>query len=316
LEYLAEPYVPARKRIWAVGPAESGKSIWAAHQAAKLTRAGLTVAYVTQENGEDEELRRFLRLAADYERLRLCIDQGLDLLLPDHRQALLELAAGCALVVLDTFTACWSGDENENTALAAFDRDVLKPVVAGGASILVLDHTGNPQAFVRRQGVSAPRGASTKGQKTDWLLDFRAAGESRFKIEHAKGRGGGRKQPPRTYCVVDVPMEDDPLGRLEVEEVEATESETAAELADLLVEQISEQGEIQGTKALRAAAKEMGYGTGVASAAVKLLREEEPRRVTVAKEVVTTGGGRQTAEVWRPVPEGLELLLGSPDGGV
>ena len=30
LEYLDEPYLPARKRIWAVGPAESGKSVWAA----------------------------------------------------------------------------------------------------------------------------------------------------------------------------------------------------------------------------------------------------------------------------------------------
>ena len=79
LEYLAPPYLPRRKRIWGVGAGESGKSIWAAAKSAELSRAGELVVYVSQENGLEEEARRFLRLRPDYERLRLYVDQGLDL---------------------------------------------------------------------------------------------------------------------------------------------------------------------------------------------------------------------------------------------
>ncbi|MBA3727837.1 MAG: hypothetical protein H0W94_01270 [Actinobacteria bacterium] len=51
--------------------------------------------------------------------------------------------------MLDTLSACWSGDEGDNDAIAAFDRHALAPLVrATGASVLVLDHTGHPQPFV------------------------------------------------------------------------------------------------------------------------------------------------------------------------
>jgi AAA domain len=151
LKWLDEPYLPARKRIWGVGAAESGKSIWAACKTARVTRARLLVVYISQENGLEEEVRRFLRIGPDFDRLRLYVDQGFDLAIPTHRDVLLELSAGAALVVLDTFTACWSGDEDSNNHLAAFDRDVMKPLTVAGSSVLVLDHTGNPQPFTRRR---------------------------------------------------------------------------------------------------------------------------------------------------------------------
>ena len=93
LEYLSEPFLPARKRIWRVGPAEAGKSIWAAAKCAELTRAGHVVVYVSQENGLEEEARRFLRLRPNYDYLHLYVDQGLDLKLAEHQAALFAARA-------------------------------------------------------------------------------------------------------------------------------------------------------------------------------------------------------------------------------
>jgi hypothetical protein len=294
LEYLDEPYLPARKRIWGVGAAESGKSIWAAWKVARLTRSRLLVVYVSQENGLEEEARRFLRLGPDFERLRLYVDQGFDLALPSHRDVLLEISAGAALVVLDTLTACWSGDEDSNNDLAAFDRDVMKPLTVARASVLVLDHTGNPQPFARRRGVSAPRGASSKGQKTDFLLEFTATDDGSFKVERSKKRGTHGAHP-QVYRVVDAAD-----GTLELVETEATER--SAELADRLVEAIK-AGAPLATKQVRAIAYELGHGVEPTSAALELLKAEQPRRVTVAWEVIDTAGGRQRVKAWRPVDE-------------
>jgi len=298
IEYVLEPYLPARKRIWAAGAAEAGKSILAAHWAATLTRAGLVVVYVSQENGLEEEARRFVRLRPDFANLRLFVDQGLDLKIPRHAGALIEAAQGAALVVIDTLTACWSGDEDSNKEIAAFDRDVLLPIVhETGASPLVLDHTGNPQPFVRRRGVSVFRGASAKGQKADHVLEIRATGDNELTIDHGKARGA-RKQPPRTYRVIDT--DDDGLDLIEIE---TSTDEKAAALADQLVEIIRDDDGIT-TKKLREAAKGLG-GTDLQTAAMKLLEAEEPPRVTAASETVDTGKGRQRAKVWRLAPNPL-----------
>lgn len=231
LGWLREPFLPARKRIWGVGPAESGKSLWAAALASALTLEGRRIVYVSQENGLEEEARRFLRLHADYALLELYVDQGLDLALAEHRAELLDVAAGAQLVVLDTLSAVWLGDEDSNTELAAFDRDVLKPIVALDASVLVLDHTGNPPPGRkgRRMGVTAPRGASSKGQKTDFLLEFETVDAGSFRVVRGKARGT-HGPTPVVYRAVD---NDD--GTLElVAESEATIA--AKELAEAYVD--------------------------------------------------------------------------------
>ncbi len=295
IEYVSAPYLPARKRIWGVGAAEAGKSIWAAFKASELTRAGLTVVVVSQENGLEEETRRFMRLGPDFGNLRLCVDQGLDLALPAHVAALIEVSQGAALTVIDTLSACWSGDEDSNTAVVAFDRDVLLPLIREtGASPLVLDHTGNPQPFVRRRGVSAPRGASAKGQKADFLLEFRAGNPHEFTIDHGKARGAKGKESSRTFRVIDT--DDDGL---DVIEVEGSDDLKVAALADSLVDYIRESGEI-GTNKLREAAKALKAGTNLQTDALALLEAEDPPRVTAAWGMIETETGRQRAKVWRP----------------
>ena len=297
LGYLDEPHIPARKRIWVVGAAGSGKSIWAAWKATQLTRAGHRVVYISQENGEEEEARRFLRLKPEFPLLRLYVDQGLDLMLVEHIAELHAVSAGAALVVLDTFTACWSGDEDSNHDLAEFDRMVMKPLQLAGSSVLVLDHTGNPQPNVRRRGVSAPRGASTKAQKTDFLLEFHAGGDRAFRLERGKARGSHGSEP-RRYLVVD--GDDDAL---ELVESEVGDEEKTAEVADQLVEIVRALQPL-GTTALRkAAAAEIKVGTTAVSDAIKLLKSETPPRVTVATEELGTDGGRQTVNAWRLADE-------------
>ncbi len=295
IEYVSVPYLPSRKRIWGVGAAEAGKSIWAAFKSSELTRADLIVAYISQENGLEEEIRRFMRLRPDFGNLRLCVDQGLDLALPAHVAALIEVSAGAALTVIDTLSACWSGDEDSNTAVVAFDRDVLLPLIREtGASPLVLDHSGNPQPFVRRRGVSAFRGASAKGQKADFVLEFRAGNPNEFTIDHGKARGAKGKESPRTFRVIDT--DDDGL---DVIEVEGSDDVKVAALADQLVDVIREAGEI-GTTKLREAASALKAGTTFQTDAMTLLEAEDPPRVSVAWGVIETESGRQRAKVWRP----------------
>jgi hypothetical protein len=202
-KYLLAPYLPAGVSIWAAGGSESGKSIWTLANCSELSRSGVNVVYVSQENPLTVEHRRLSQLRPDPEHFRMFHDQGFDLGIPEHVAALSELAQGARLIVLDTFTACWSGEENDTAAVVGFDRDVVRPLIREtGASILTLDHMGHPQ-MIRRQGVNAPRGSSAKGQKADFLLHFRAGKGSEFTIEHGKNRLGGAKEPARRYKILD-----------------------------------------------------------------------------------------------------------------
>src|SRR5262249_43924792 len=226
----------------------------------------------------------------------LYVDQGLDLTIAEHIAALIEASHGAVLTVIDTLSACWSGDEDSNSEVTGFDRDVLLPLIREtDASPLVLDHTGNPQPFANRRGVSAPRGASAKGQKADFLLEFRAGGDSEFTIHHAKARGT-KKQPPQAFRVVDTSNDE-----LELIEIETSAEEKAIAIAEGLVEAICAAPDgFLTTRGLRAAGKQLGAGKDTVSAAAALLENETPARVTAGWEVVDTGKGKQRARIWRP----------------
>jgi hypothetical protein len=194
-------------------------------------------------------------------------------------------------LVVDTLTACWTGDENDNSAIATLDREALVPIVnETGASVLVLDHIGHPQALVRRGGVNAGRGASAKGQKADVVLNFVARGESEFSLSVGKARGL-RKPPEKVLRVVDTA--DDGL---DLEEIGRSDVLKVSEVADAMIEVIS-LAEPLSTNALRNAVKSVGKETQ--TAAMRLLESEEPPRARVAWEVIDTDRGRQRARVWR-----------------
>jgi hypothetical protein len=285
----AHGLLPEAARVLGVGATESGKSMWASWMGAQLSRGGLDVAYFSEENPLTEDLRRLGRLRPDLERFRFFHGQGVDLLEEGHVQAILATCEGCGLVVFDTLSSCWPGDENDNSAIAELDRRALAPLARAGATVLVLDHTGHPQAFVSRRGVHAPRGASAKAQKVDVLLEFRATGASEFRVEVAKYRVGGLKPPAVTCRVVDT-LDDG----LDIELVVGAADPRTVELAERMVAAIEAAGEL-GQNQLRAA---VGGGRENQDVAMRLLSEETPRRVIVAD-------GPRRSKLWVPAEGSL-----------
>jgi AAA domain len=205
--WLESPYIPAAVRVWAVGPAESAKTIYFQWIAAKLTRAGRTVVFLSQENPLQTDVDRIARLRPDYSRLHYFHNPGLDLA---DRTHFTELALACSeadLLVIDTLSASWSGDEASNADVVKLDREVLAQLVRlTGVTTAMIHHTGHPQAFVNRGGVSAGRGASAMGQKADVFLVFTSVGSTssrsttrrtgRPAVTRSRARASGSSTPP------------------------------------------------------------------------------------------------------------------------
>jgi len=301
IEYVDEPYIPARARIMAVGPTEAGKSMWAAWKACRLSQAGIHVVYFSMENTHAEDQRRFKRLGFDPAYLTVLNweqqPDRLDLMDPLHVSELYPVVEKAGVVFFDTLSECWSGDENDNAAIRDLNQRVFSPIVKFGASVVVLDHTGHPQLF-RRKGASAPRGASSKGQKADVVLEFEIASRPHeFVVNHVKSRFGPKVEP-RQYRVEDT--DDDGL---ELIQVQTDRTARVAEMADKMVEAIhaATLGFLT-TNALREAVE---GNKDIQTSAMRLLEQEDPPRVRAGKERVDTGSGMQTAKVWRPAEDGL-----------
>jgi hypothetical protein len=294
-DYLDPPYIIRGARVWAFGAAESAKSIYFQHLAAKVTRKGRIVTFVSAENPLVTDLDRMNRLRPDFKRLRYFHMPALDL---NEREDFLKLAEACGdadVIVLDTLTALWSGDENSNREIVTFDRDVLVPLVRlTGAAVIVIHHTGHPQAFISRGGANAGRGASAMGQKADIILVFAAGGPHEFTVDHGKNRTpGGLKEPKARFRVVDTEG-----GGLEIERAGRAIDPRVAEAMDVAVEVIS-SADGMGTNALKAALGERGFGGSTVTPALAELRQEDPPRVRqVDGTVIGTNGRRQKGKPW------------------
>jgi AAA domain len=304
-EFVESPYLPTGASIWAAGATESGKSMWALATSCELTRRGLYVVYVSQENPLVVEWSRLVRFRPDPRFLIFFHYAGFDLALADHVDALAEAAvdlgdmlAGptrkASLIVIDTHSACWSGDENANEAIAAYDRDSVRPLIEHtGASVLTLDHTGHPQAFVARKGASAVRGASAKGQKADVVLGFKATGPHQFEIEHAKNRFGA-KEPIRALSVED-DEDDDTLALVPVE---TSHDRNVLEVADTVVELVRAADGATSTRAIRDALKGKA-GRELLNEAFTVLEYEDPPRLGTGKRQIEGRDGKiRLAKAW------------------
>jgi hypothetical protein len=295
-EHLDFPYVPRGVRIWVFGPAESVKTLFWQWMTAKLTRDGKTVVFVSQENPLATDLDRLTRLRPDFSRLRFYHMPGLDLA---DREHFVELAAACAgadLLVLDTLSAIWSGDEGSNAEIVALDRDVLAPIVRlTGVSVTMIHHTGHPQAFVNRGGVGAGRGASAMGQKADCVLVFQAVGPQEFTIDHAKNRTpGGYKEPKARFRVLDT--ED---GGLDIERIGKAIDKRVIECMDTAVEIVAASDGSLGTNALKKVLIGSGFGGSTISPALAELKAEAPPRIRqTAGEVLGADGKRRHGKPW------------------
>lgn len=301
IEYVDEPYIPARSRIMAVGPTQAGKSMWAAWKACRLSQAKVRVVYFSMENTDAEDRRRFKRLGFDPEYLTVYNwerqPDRLDLADPGHVFELYGYLSGADAVFFDTLSECWSGDENDNAAIRDLNQQVFSPIVKMGAAVVVLDHTGHPQLY-RRRGASAPRGASSKGQKADVVLEFEIASKpNEFIVSHVKSRFGPKVES-RQFRVEDT--DDD---RLELVPVQTDRAAKVGDTAEKMVEAINGAGFLT-TNTLR----EVVEGAkDIQSAAMRLLEREDPPRVRAVKERVDSGKGPQLAKVWRPAEDELDL---------
>jgi len=293
-------YVVRGTRIWAFGPAESTKTLFFQWLAAKLTREGRTVAFVSAENPLATDLDRMTRLHPDFSRLRYYHMPILDLAEQEHFVVLARACAGADLVVIDTMSAVWSGDENDNRAIVGLDRDVLAPLVKlTQAAVVLIHHTGHPQAFVNRGGVAAGRGASAMGQKADCVLVFSAVGSHEFTIDHAKNRTpGGHKEPRVRFKVVDT---DD--GGLDIEVIGKAHIRPGGRMhgrggrADFRIRSRS------WPEPARTALYEMGFGGSTADRAFVELREEDPPRVQQVDGMISGADGKQRkGRPWMAIP--------------
>ncbi|MFN2489406.1 MAG: AAA family ATPase [Actinomycetota bacterium] len=292
---LLEPFLVEKRRHIVWGPAEGSKSMWAQWAASQLTRQGRRVIFVSQENPEDEDQRRFYRLRPDADNMILYHAAGIDLCDPSHAARFVYDAKGADIVFLDALTAVWTGDENDNREIADLDQQVFCPLVTNGTAVVVLDHIGHPQAFMKRKGVNAGRGASAKGQKSDITLEFVPQGTNTFEVVPGKFRAGNNPKPPSTLLQV-VDTED---GGLDIETLGATDTLKIAEMAEGMVRVIEAQGALT-TKQLREAMKGQG-GRDLQTAAIRLLETEDPPRTRAVNEKFDTGGGPQMCKVWRLV---------------
>lgn len=295
-DYLDSPYLLRGARVWAFGPAESCKTIYFQWVAARLARAGRTVRFVSAENPLSTDVDRITRLRPDFERLRFYHMPGLDLADRSHFVELAEACLGADLLVLDTLSALWSGDEASNAEIVKLDREVLTQLVRlTGVTPIVIHHTGHPTAFVNRAGVGAGRGASAMGQKADVVLVFQAVGPHEFTIDHAKNRAaGGHKEPKARFRVVDT---DD--GALNIERIGKAIEERVAECMDAAVETVIGSAGVLGTNALTQALKDHGFGASTIDPALMELRAEDPPRVRqIDGQVIGRDGKHRKGRPW------------------
>jgi len=294
-DYILFPYLPKAARVWAFGPAESSKTIWTQWVATKVTHEGREVVLVSAENPLETDVRQLSRLRPDWSRLRHYHMPAIDLADSERFVDLARACVGAELVVLDTLSALWSGDENSNREVVAFDRDVLVPLVRKtGACLLVVHHSGHPQAFVNRGGVGAGRGASAMGQKADVVLIFQAVGIHEFTIAHEKNRTGGHKEPKSRFRIVDT--DDDGL---DIEPVGTHIDPRVAECMDAIVEAIG-RNEGLSTNGLKAALKSQGFGASTIDPALAELRKEVPARVLqVVGAVIGADGKSYQGKPWQ-----------------
>lgn len=298
-EYVYKPYIPKGARVWFWGPTGTAKSMYALWLGAKLSREGFTVAYFSEENPKEEDLRRIGLLKPEAKFFRWFPRKGLDLTDPEWVAHMLEATTGCDIVVFDTWTDCWYGDENSNQEVRDFDAKVLKPLQAQGATPIVIHHTGHGQAnVIERKAASAGRGASTLGQKADVTLHFKpeanADGDDAFQLVYGKARLGGERPGPKSFRVVGSNEE----GFLDIVEIEGQHTRTVLAMVAAMKQYVfgAAKGYLTTTE-LRADA---GGSVSVQKEAMELLKDDPDIIYTPNDKVLNASGKYHVSKTWRP----------------
>jgi hypothetical protein len=84
--------------------------------------------------------------------------------------------SGADLLVIDTASTCNGFDVNDNSAVAAFYRDALRPAASAGAAVLLLHHERKTGQFGRGSASQAMMGARQWAGQADAHLALEAPG--------------------------------------------------------------------------------------------------------------------------------------------
>lgn len=154
---------PDRVHVWS-GEPESLKSLAALAVAAEEIRAGHCVLYLDHENGPRETLARLRALGLDDAEVeaRLVYLAPSEPLTPERAVELAELVAvrRPTLVVVDSYTgslALHGCDDHRGVEVERHTREVLRPLRASGAAVVLLDHVTKSRETRGRYSIGSER---------------------------------------------------------------------------------------------------------------------------------------------------------------
>lgn len=212
IRYLLQSYLPERAILVLAGYAETGKTWFAlellldlalgrpfADHPQLVAREPLRAFYVNREMGRELMAVRINRLLAGPRYPEAChatIEQNLFLIDdarfdfndPSVEQGLAEYIAlyGPKVIVLDSFSMVWTGDENSNSEVAELYKRLRRLSQELGVSWVILHHLSKPQEKVRTISAHQIRGAGQIVNQADMAILL-----SRPRTERAQEAEGG-----------------------------------------------------------------------------------------------------------------------------
>ena len=153
---------------------------------------------IDAENSRPEIHRRIASFAATSRAVGIASARGLDLTMPDHRQAVIGMVSHAMpdLIVFDSLTSVWSGDENNVPAVRsvfAFFKQFAEDFTA---AVVVLHHRGKGEDAPLFRGSSAIEDAPDLG----FAMVRQAAGSPLRRVECFKSRLG--PEPPSRWVSI------------------------------------------------------------------------------------------------------------------
>ncbi len=188
----------------------AGRRIWGEFTARKGR-----VLHIDYEQGNRLTRQRYIRLALGDQLCVEDVDGSLDLVClpsvyldaPKASDIFCAEFEGYDCVIVDSFRAAApSADENSSDVRRHLDV-LTRASERTGATVIVIHHSGKPQAHGSGDGRMALRGSSGIFDACSSVFIFAAEKDQPTKVEHVKARVSGVLQPDFYLDTEDIPME-------------------------------------------------------------------------------------------------------------
>jgi hypothetical protein len=167
--------------VWCYGSKETAKSFYLLSVAADLSHRGYKSTFYSEEMPYNLDVDRIQRFKPDPEFFHWKNGRGLDLMVDEAVDRVIQENKGSAFIIFDSYERVWGGRANENRRAAEFAAVCKRIIVETGATIAVIDHTGYPEKDESGKAHSQrrARGASAKEQQADMAILFESRGDWR-----------------------------------------------------------------------------------------------------------------------------------------